>query len=279
VSATLAAIARLYAERGLHVFPCRPGQKTPATKHGFHDATDDLGQVAAWWQQMPAANIGLACGPSNLAVVDCDGLAGILAWARLRARHPDTATPATVATPSGGQHWLYRADPDRPVGNSASKLAPAVDTRGLGGYIVAAGSAVNGRRYRVMHVPDGPAPTVPEWVWQALAPKPILARPLSVRLTAGRTSAYATAALQNEVQTVLDCGPKTRHDTVHRSAVKLGSLVGAGLLDEHLARTALIDAGEARGHDGSYTARQCHRDVSDGLAYGIVHPRQLQAAS
>ena len=33
--------ALAYARRGWPVFPCLPGQKVPATRHGFRDATTD----------------------------------------------------------------------------------------------------------------------------------------------------------------------------------------------------------------------------------------------
>ena len=31
------------AAHGWHIFPCRPGRKTPATEHGLLDATTNLG--------------------------------------------------------------------------------------------------------------------------------------------------------------------------------------------------------------------------------------------
>ena len=37
--------ALAYARRGWPVFPCLPGQKIPATKHGYLDATTDEQQI------------------------------------------------------------------------------------------------------------------------------------------------------------------------------------------------------------------------------------------
>ena len=40
--------ALTYATRGWPVFPCQIGQKTPATAHGYLDATTDPAQITAW---------------------------------------------------------------------------------------------------------------------------------------------------------------------------------------------------------------------------------------
>ena len=40
------AWALAYASRGWPVFPCQPGTKEPATRHGFHDASTDPDQIS-----------------------------------------------------------------------------------------------------------------------------------------------------------------------------------------------------------------------------------------
>src|SRR5579859_7342627 len=58
--------------RGWHVFPCAPGGKRPALRGNWQEhATADPDQVHAWWARAPY-NIGIACGPSSLAVIDLD---------------------------------------------------------------------------------------------------------------------------------------------------------------------------------------------------------------
>lgn len=56
----LSVAARQFADAGVPVFPCVPGGKRPLTEHGFHDATTDLDQIAAWWRQHPEANIAVS---------------------------------------------------------------------------------------------------------------------------------------------------------------------------------------------------------------------------
>jgi hypothetical protein len=41
------------AERGLHVFPCKPRGKLPATEHGCLDATTDRTTIEKWWRRVP----------------------------------------------------------------------------------------------------------------------------------------------------------------------------------------------------------------------------------
>jgi len=99
---------------------------------------------------------GIATGSrSGLFVVDVDDLPSWQAFVGSRE------LPATyvVKTPRGGQHY-YFLTPDWPVANSQGVLAPGVDVRGEGGYVVAAGSPhKNGGSYTIeCAFPIAPAP-------------------------------------------------------------------------------------------------------------------------
>ena len=48
--------ALAYARSGWPVFPCRPGEKIPATRHGFRDATTDQQQITDWFGRGAAWN-------------------------------------------------------------------------------------------------------------------------------------------------------------------------------------------------------------------------------
>lgn len=142
------------AARGLAVFPlhtpkpdgacdcrraCDNVGKHPRTKNGWKDATTDSAQVEKWWTTWRNANIGIACGPSGLVVLDVDPRhGGDESLADLRGVHgEDWLDTVTAITGGGGQHYLYRA-PDVPrIANSAGVLGPGLDIRGDGGYIVA----------------------------------------------------------------------------------------------------------------------------------------------
>ena len=81
-----------YAALGWAVFPCRPGDKRPATQHGCLDATTDVDQIRAWWTEIPDLNIGLACGEiSGITALDIDPRSN---------GHEFLAEPLTITSPS-----------------------------------------------------------------------------------------------------------------------------------------------------------------------------------
>jgi hypothetical protein len=135
------------ARKGLAVFPCAPGQKTPACVHGCKEATTDCIVIQQWWRSNPQFNIGIATGPASAVfVIDIDGEAGEQALKQLEAAH--IPLPATVeAITPRGRH-VYFKWPQSPVPNTAGKLADGIDTRGDGGYVLAPPSLhPSGRRY------------------------------------------------------------------------------------------------------------------------------------
>jgi len=146
----LAESAAYLASRGLHVFPLLPGTKRPLPGHwtccgGSHrrgclDALDHVGAARAWWREHPTANIGLATG-HLVDVIDQDGPDGACWWLR---GQDWPAVIGVASTPrAGGVHRFVRA---QGLPNGAS-IAPGIDYRGRGGYVVAAPSIVDGRRY------------------------------------------------------------------------------------------------------------------------------------
>ncbi|WP_269939049.1 bifunctional DNA primase/polymerase [Arthrobacter sp. HY1533] len=133
-----------YAGQGLLVFPCRPGEKVPATRHGFKEATTDLDQIRTWWHNWPAANVGLPTG-HQFDVLDIDGPKGHQSLTILRGRGLLDEPALAVATTPHGTHFYYTPSGD---GNTTA-LAPGIDYRGMGGYVLAAPSRLaDGGVYR-----------------------------------------------------------------------------------------------------------------------------------
>ncbi len=147
MTAHLLRAALQLAERGLWVFPCRPHDKRPATTHGVKDATTDPGVIERWWRQGPNFNIGIATGAvSKILVIDVDDLDAEAELRKLESLH--CALPATVETVTARGRHLFFKWPERDIRNSASKLAPGIDVRANGGYVVAPPSLHPcGRRY------------------------------------------------------------------------------------------------------------------------------------
>ena len=143
----LLSAALALARRGLHVFPCMPRQKTPATSHGCLDATTNTETITGWWSERPDYNLAVATGKvSGVYLVDIDGEDAELELRKLEAEHDEL--PATVeAITARGRHIYFKA-PDSPIGNTAGKIAPGIDTRGSGGYVLAPPSIhPSGRAY------------------------------------------------------------------------------------------------------------------------------------
>ena len=136
-------------QHSLAVFPCRPRTKWPATAHGCKDASLDPDVIRDWWTASPHAGIAVATGAkSNCFVLDVDGLDGQHALDKLEAQHGELPRTLTVITPNHGMHLYFRPPPGVTVRNSVGKIAPGIDVRGEGGYVLAPPSVhPNGRRY------------------------------------------------------------------------------------------------------------------------------------
>ncbi|MGW1223865.1 bifunctional DNA primase/polymerase [Streptomyces sp. NPDC001478] len=201
-TATLAlAHALSAAEHGLPVIPLS-ANKLPALRsphrdrtgpatcrgacgrpgHGVHDATTDPAAVRALFAAAPwATGYGIACGraPHHLIGIDLDIDAtgrhdSAAALRHLALEHLFTLPPTvTVLTPSGGRHLWLSGPPDVTVPNSAGRLAPGIDVRGSGGYLVGPGSLTARGAYRLVPgtgtLPPAPCPDA---LLQLLTPPP-----------------------------------------------------------------------------------------------------------
>ena len=108
------------AARGWPVFPCQPGQKIPATTHGYRDASTDPGQITYWFTRNPRSNLAIATGAPGPDVLDVDqhhpagdGFAALIrlrdarlprawrnpAYRRARRQLPAPAEPARASGP------------------------------------------------------------------------------------------------------------------------------------------------------------------------------------
>jgi hypothetical protein len=136
------------AARGMAVFPCRERAKQPATEHGLKDATTNPEIIRQWWQHEPQLNVAIATGAvSGVFVIDVDGLDAEFELRRLEAEHGELPATVEVVTPRPGRHVYFKM-PEAPVRNSASKIAPGVDVRGDGGFVVSPPSVhPSGRAY------------------------------------------------------------------------------------------------------------------------------------
>ena len=129
--------ALYYAGMGIAVFPCKPGRKTPACDNGFLDATTDEARIRTWWAQIPRANVAMATGKvSGVFVVDIDPRhGGDESLIDLVAQHGPLPETAEALTGGGGRH-IFIAHPGGHISCSQSAVAPGIDIKGDGGYVV-----------------------------------------------------------------------------------------------------------------------------------------------
>lgn len=144
-----AAVA--YARMGWAVFPLEERDKSPATKHGFLDATTEVGAIDAVWRDYPSCNIGVSCGQASggLVALDFDvdydkgydSTEWLEEWEREHGKLPETAS---AVTGRGGTHLFYRVD--REIKKSENPELH-IDIRGDGSYVMVAPSIhPNGNR-------------------------------------------------------------------------------------------------------------------------------------
>jgi hypothetical protein len=171
--------ALFWARQGVAVFPvhtaadgacscsrgaeCKSAGKHPKTATGLKEATTDERQIVRWWGRWPDANIGGATGGAiRLLVVDVDPKSGGDASLcdLVEAHGGEWLNTLHVETGSLGSHFFYTYPADVELRNSAGALAPGIDTRAEGGYVVLPPSLhVSGRRYRLKEtVTIQPAP-------------------------------------------------------------------------------------------------------------------------
>jgi hypothetical protein len=276
------------ALRGWHVFPCAVGGKRPALRGNWQDlATTSADQIRDWWTRAPY-NIGIACGPSGLIVIDLDlprdaddeeaadgtlfPLSGADILSGLARQHGERYPGGTyiVDTPSGGCHLYFSATGEERARNSAGAVGPHIDVRADGGYVVGAGSRVGGRAYAARGQPT--VAPLPSWLAQLVRDSYVPPSGPAARLPVddrAQGRAYAMAALRAETERVAAARPGTRNDTLNRAAFSLGQLVAAGLLPPIPVITSLIDAARYAG----LPQDEAVRTVRSGMAAGARKPR------
>jgi Bifunctional DNA primase/polymerase, N-terminal len=243
--------------------------------HGFYGATLDRSRLAEMVRRHPRGLLAIRTGaPSGTAVVDVDQ-AGI---PLMREMVVNKNLPRTVTAISGGggYHLIY-AHPGGKIMSGAKKIAPGIDSKADGAYIVVAPSVHPRTRepYRwlgsftgdltpmppaladLLHEPSSPAGG---WSWARIPPG------------GARGSHYAEAALRGELERLLALAGTEgeRNDTLaKKAAFSLGHLVATGALDKErtaclLERAALqigLKPGEVR------------RAINSGFRAGALRPR------
>jgi hypothetical protein len=297
-----------YAERGFPVFPCSPKDKRPLVPReidphtgspieksgGLYKATTEAQQITTWWTMWPNAMIGVPMGAkAGVWAIDPDapkevgGVDGRESLATLQLQHGELPTTHTHLTPGGGKHMLFRWRDDKPITNREGALKRrGINVRGEGGYLIFPPSQFfDGKHYEVeeefysFHFADAP-----DWLYGLILAQPepkiselalaTVRRP--ERHESADHSAYAEAALDGEIDELSTTFKGDRNNQLNNSAVSLGTLVAAGLLDEGRVVEGLISACAANGLLQEDGRSRCMATIKSGLSYGLQHPRSIQ---
>lgn len=138
------------------VFPCRRADQTdqdgrvlraksPLTRNGFKDATQDEAQIRRWWAAHPEALVGVPTGSiTGLVVIDYDHRSASSAAQDWISEHQTDLTKTRVHQTgggSGGRHYLFKAPAGVKIRGGASVVLGKVKREGLdiraeGGYVI-----------------------------------------------------------------------------------------------------------------------------------------------
>jgi putative DNA primase/helicase len=271
-----------YAARGWHVFPIVPRAKNPLTTHGHLEATTDPEWIERLWRDHGFANVGIATGPSGLLVADVDtkpGKSGAETWAALEALHGPQET-YEVRSWSGGRHLFYE-DPYGLTNSSGTgkpgerALGRHIDTRGAGGYVVAAPSIVREGddfgQYEVVAARS--LLLVPAWIRQALE-KPERETYVPTGPVAGEDEVHARVRL---LATELTGTQDGANHNAARLAYMAGQYVGAGQIPADEVIGILQDAVAGWTWAAPRDAETMTRTIISQVTNGAANPRPWEA--
>lgn len=253
---------------------CHSPGKHPRVSRGVHAASTNPNTIRTWWRTWPDASIAAATG-HGLTVIDIDGPTGIASLEHLNQTLE--ALPATTTVVTGnGRHLYFATSTDIEIPNSASKLAPGVDIRSTGGYVVAPPSRhYSGSHYRYLN--DQARANLPSAWLDALT----IQRTARSRATTAAPTydnhvgghPYGLAALDNEAHRVATAAPGSRNHRLNSAAFNLGQLLDSTGLDLNHVRHVLTNAGLHIGLDEHETTAT----ITSGLTAGQRQPRGVPA--
>jgi hypothetical protein len=271
----LTSAALALAASGLPVFPCNSDRK-PIVEGGFKSASRDPELVGKMFVRSGATLIGIPTGrASGRVVIDVDPRHDGNTWlSENQNRLPPTLTHGT---PRGGEHLAFRDPPDVEIRNSQGRIAPGVDVRGTGGYVIVPPS----KGYTIKH--NDPLADMPQWLVTACLkperPPPPPPGPRRPPLDHDGTP-YGLKALTEECIAIHHAPFGQQEITLNNAALKIGSLVAADELEESYALFELIAAGNAMPSESGrepWRAVEIAKKVKRALEDGKRTPRAVTA--
>jgi hypothetical protein len=153
------SVALSYADAGIPVYWVSSA-KRPYLPGGYKTATTDREKIIAWAMQYPAGLAAIPTGPaSGVWVLDVDGPAGRKSLnsllAELSLEQIADLSDVIIRTPGGGLHLYFKVRPGEAPRCRAGDIGPGLDSRAIGGGIIAPGNVLpDGRSYQFIDPVD-----------------------------------------------------------------------------------------------------------------------------
>lgn len=269
----MAGISDAAAALGIPCFPCG-ADKRPVIATGFKAATLDPAQIRAAFDRPGAELIGVPTGAvSGWVVIDIDIRPDRDGNEWLQENAEKLPPTRTHKTRSGGLHLIFQNPAGVEIRNSASRIAPGVDVRGEGGYVIVPPSP----GYAVADAIE-PA-EMPVWLIHACAPPVREQRPPSPpqppREHGG--SRYGLAALADECNAVRRASFGQQESTLNAAGLKIGALVAGGEIEEGAAIAELLAAGRSMSSESgrdAWAPDEIENKVRRAFKAGHARPRK-----
>lgn len=264
------SLGDIAAKLNVPVFPCDAG-KRPVIANGFKGAVTDPAHIKAAFDRPGAEMIGVPTGlASGWVVVDVDIKNGAQGRVWLDENADALPPTRTHKTRSGGLHLIFQNPPDIQIRNSASRIAPGIDVRGEGGYVIVPPSD----GYTVADATE-PA-EMPLWLIRACLPpaRPEPAAYVAAPRTRSGGTPYGLQALDNECRDI-SCAPDGRkHELLNKGAYSIGGLVSAGEIEQAVAWGSMKSALEVL-RPRCEDFRSAERTLSEAFTAGMARPRAV----
>ncbi len=218
------------ATRGFYVFPVAPNSKIPVLKDFPNKCSRDPEQIKDWFGSRDF-NIGISASKFGddghyLCVVDVDNKGekkGGDELLRLELEGKNFPFTFTQKTPTGGEHFFYKSRVKLKQG--VSNLAPGIDTRTPGGYVVGASSTINGFPYEITN--SGEVLDAPEWMIEELKDRAPIPLPIRSPALTAIGNVDQVQAINRAVEFLLKVQPITegqRNHALFSAAARLKDL-------------------------------------------------------
>ena len=249
------------------VHPCHgknPKPKSPKLKNWPQRASRNTATIGKWWRDDPEAAPGIATGGlGRLFILDIDvkdGKRGFDSLAELTKCIGAMPDSFTVMTPSDGAQILMTAPGDIRFGNTAGFLGDGLDTRCDGGYGMAPGARLEGRRPYMIARETHIAP-MPGGLVERLAKLPVQ----KIDADGARGELAKLAHALSETQ-------DGRNNMLNRAAFQLAAFVRVGALTEAELHRGLREACQDNGFIREHGERAFEMTFRSGFKAGWGKP-------